>query len=214
MIKAILWDNDGILVDTEKFYYQATREILARYKVDLTKELYIENLLIQSKGAWHLIQDGRLSEHDIEKIRSERNLLYCKLIEQTDVLIDGVAETLENLHKKFTMAVVTSSRKDHFNLIHSKTNLLRYFKLILTREDYKESKPNPEPYLLAVKMLGIEKNECVVIEDSQRGLTAANAAGLECWIIPNELTRSLDFSLASRIFSNIKEVEKELLKLI
>jgi HAD superfamily hydrolase (TIGR01509 family) len=214
MIKAILWDNDGILVDTEKFYYQATKDILARYNVELTKELYIENLLVQSRGAWHLIKNNTLPDLEIEKIRNERNRIYCEYIKQTDVLIEGVADTLKNFHKKFKMAVVTSSRKEHFDLIHSKTNLLQYFDLILTREDYKESKPNPEPYLLAVEKLNLKKNECLVIEDSERGLIAANAAGLECWVIPNELTRSLDFSLASRIFDNIKEAEKELLKLI
>jgi HAD superfamily hydrolase (TIGR01509 family) len=213
MIKAILWDNDGILVDTEKFYYQATREILARYNVNLTKELYIENLLIQSRGAWHLIQDNNLSDSEIEKIRDERNLLYCELIKNADVLINGVAETLKNLHKNFRMAVVTSSRKEHFYLIHSKTNLIQYFDLVLTREDYKESKPNPEPYLLAVKKLGLEKNECLVIEDSERGLIAANAAGLDCWVIPNELTCGLNFSSASRIFRSIKETEMELFRL-
>lgn len=211
MIKAILWDNDGILVDTEKYYYEATKEILSRYNVNLTKELYIENLLIKSQGAWHLIQDKALSESDIKMIRDERNSIYCSLIEKADVLLlDGVAETLQRLSGNYKMAVVTSSRKAHFNLIHSKTNILKFFDFTLTREDYNESKPNPEPYLLAVKKMGVDKKECIVIEDSERGLIAAHAAGLDCWVIPNELTKGLNFSLASRVLNSISEIEDEL----
>lgn len=211
MIKAILWDNDGILVDSEKFYFEATKEILSRYNVNLTTELYIENLLIKARGAWHLINDNSLSDSDISRIRDERNTLYCSMIEKADVLLmEGAADVLQKLSTKYRMAVVTSSRKEHFNLIHTKTNILQYFDFVLTREDYKESKPNPEPYLLAVEKMGVDKDQCIVIEDSERGLIAAHAAGLKCWVIPNELTKGLNFSLASRVFNSLDEIEKEL----
>lgn len=213
MIKAILWDNDGVLVDTEKFYYQSTKEILSKYDVDLTKDLYIQNLLINSCGAWHLIPENKLPNRDISSLRAERNLRYSELIKSSGLLIDGVTETLENLHRKYKMAVVTSCIKTHFDLIHSSTNIIQYFDFVLTREAYKVSKPDPEPYLLAVEKLALPKEECLVIEDSQRGLIAAHAAGIQCWIIPNEFTRDLDFSLAAKVLNNISEVEIELSKI-
>lgn len=213
MIKAILWDNDGVLVDTEKFYYQSTKEILSKYDVDLTKDLYIQNLLINSCGAWHLIPENKLPDPDISKLRTARNLRYSELIKSSSLLIDGVADTLRSLHKKYKMAIVTSCIKAHFDLIHSTTNILQYIDFVLTREAYKVSKPDPEPYLLAVEKLALPKEECLVIEDSQRGLLAAQAAGIRCWVIPNEFTKGLDFSFASKILTNIAEVEIELSKI-
>jgi HAD superfamily hydrolase (TIGR01509 family) len=106
------------------------------------------------------------------------------------------------------MAIVTSSRRDHFELIHAGTGILPFFAFILCREDYREAKPDPEPYLLAVQRSGREARRCLVIEDSVRGLAAAKAAGLTCWVIPSAQTRGQDFSAADRILPEIGEVER------
>ena len=75
MIRAILWDNDGVLVDTEPLYFRATREILARVGVDLTQELYVEHLLKQGKGAWHLAAEKGAPPGEIDRMREERNAI-------------------------------------------------------------------------------------------------------------------------------------------
>ena len=73
MFDAILWDNDGILVDTEKFYYLANKKLLSRYQVDLTEELFRDLYLTQSKGAWHLIPRANSEPLDIANLKNERN---------------------------------------------------------------------------------------------------------------------------------------------
>ena len=211
MVKAIFWDNDGVLVDTERLYYKANKEIFSAIGIELTKEIYIENFLIKSKGAWHLAGEKGLGEEKIKKLRFERNSLYSKLLLKEARIIDGVEETLKKLHGKFLMGIVTSSRKDHFDIIHSKTNLLEYFDFILTSGDFKEPKPDPEPYLMAIKKSGLRKEECVVVEDSERGLTAALRAGLKCYVIPTSLTRNSSFSGATQILSSVTELIDELL---
>lgn len=212
MIKAILWDNDGVLVDTEPLYFRATREILARVGAELTQELYIEYLLKQGKGAWHLAAEKGVAPAEIDRLRDERDALYEQLLRQGDTVIDGAEETLANLHGKFKMGIVTSSRPEHFDVIHQSTGLLKHMDFVVTSLYYTHYKPHPEPYLVGLERTGCRQDECVVVEDSPRGLAAANAAGLRCLVIPTELTRGDGFSSAFRVLNNVTEVTPELLR--
>lgn len=211
MFKAIFWDNDGVLVDTEKFYYLANSKLLSRYQVDLTEELFRDLYLTQSKGAWHLIPHVNSEPLDISSLKNERNAMYLAMLQTEDYSIPGVEQTLESLKNRYMMGVVTSSRREHFEMIHRRTNYLRFFNLILTREDYDKSKPDPEPYLKALELLAIDPVKVLVVEDSERGLIAAKRAGLTCWVIPNRLSAHGDFSKADKILSNIGEVARLLL---
>jgi len=212
MIKAILWDNDGVLVDTERLYFWATRQILAQVGAELTRELYITLLLEQDRGAWHLAAEKGVSPPEVERLRKERNALYSKFLQEKEVVVEGAAETLARLYGKFKMGIVTSSRRDHFEIIHQSSNLLRYFDFVLTGEDYTRFKPHPEPYLMGVEKTGLGKRECLVVEDSGRGLTAAKRAGLACWVIPHGMTKGNDFSTADKVLDGITEVASELLQ--
>lgn len=206
MIRALLWDNDGVLVDTEHLYYRATRTILAQVGVDLKEEDYIDLLLVQGRGAWHLAAAKGVGPEEIERLREDRNALYSRLLEEEPVLIDGVARTLQALAGSYRMGIVTSSRKDHFDLIHRSTGLLPFFEFVLTADDYSRFKPDPEPYLLALERIGLGPDQCLVIEDSLRGLEAATAAGMRCLVVPNALTRGCAFTGAYAVLDHISDV--------
>jgi len=118
----------------------------------------------------------------------------------------GAADILTRLSGRLVMAVVTSSRRDHFDLIHARTGFGRFFEVVVSCNDVQKTKPDPEPYLRALELTGRGAAECIAIEDSERGLTAAKAAGLECWVIPTELSRDGDFSAADRVLSDLREV--------
>lgn len=208
---AILWDNDGVLVDTERWYYQATREAMAEAGIDLTPELFFAHFLANSNGAWHLAAARGWDETRIAALRQARNERYRRLLEREPIAIDGVRETLQALRPRFTMGIVTSSRRDHFETIHGRTGLRPFFDFVLTMEDYAESKPAPDPYLAAIARSGFPASRCLAIEDSPRGLVAARAAGLDCWVIRTELTRSADFSAAARILARTADVAPLLL---
>lgn len=210
MIKAIFWDNDGVLVDTESLYFSATQQVLATVGVTLSKDQFIELFLVQGKGAWHLAIENGTSPNRVADLRSQRDALYAKMLSHDCNIIDGTRDVLESLHGDFLMGVVTSSRKEHFDLIHRSSGLLKYFSFVLTGDDCTKFKPDPEPYLLAVKKSGFAKEECVAIEDSERGLKSAKSAGIDCIVIPTELTKTGDFSQADKILGNIKEVLKAL----
>jgi len=210
MIKAIFWDNDGFLVDMERLYFLATEQVLATVGVPLTKEQYIELFLVQGQGAWHLAADKGVSPGAIAQLRHERNTLYSTLLCREPLLMTGVRDVLNALYRTYVMGIVTSSEPDHFALMHQTTGLLPYFQFVLTARDYTYSKPHPEPYLLAVERSGCGKEECLVIEDSERGLLAATAAGLQCIVVPNEFTRGSSFAGAYKVLASITDLLAEL----
>ena len=204
--KAIFWDNDGVLVDTEKYYFEATYLTMKKVGFELTKEQYIDLFLIKAIGAWHLLDQNKFSAQQIQQLKAERDNLYNEFLLTRDILIDGVEDIIAKLSEKYMMAIVTSSKPNHFNAIHSRTGLLKYFSFVVTAEDYTNYKPDPEPYLLALKKMGINSSEGLAIEDSRRGLVAAKTAGLDCIIIQNELTMSSDFSEADLIIEDISQL--------
>ena len=147
-LRTILWDNDGVLVDTEELYFEATRQVLDR------------------------------------------------------------------LHGTARMGIVTSSRKEHFELIHRTTGLLDFIDFVLTRQDYERTKPHPDPYLAALRRFDLRPEECVAVEDSLRGLRAARAAGIRCIVVPNALTRGADFEGAHAVVDDLQRAHAEIRRLI
>ena len=204
--RALLWDNDGVLVDTERWYFQANREVLAAIGVELTAELYLQHFLASSGGAWHLASERGCTDAQIEAMRVDRNARYERHLDTQALPIAGVRETLAALRPHYAMGIVTSSRRDHFEVIHRRTGFLEFFDFALTHDDFEHSKPNPEPYLRAIARTGLSAMDCLAIEDSPRGLAAARAAGLDCWVIPTELSRAADFSAATRVLRDVTEV--------
>jgi HAD superfamily hydrolase (TIGR01509 family) len=214
MLRAILWDNDGVLVDTERLYYQATRAALARAGMELSEEVYEDVSLRQGHSVFELLRRRGGGEDEIERLRAERDAHYLGLLESGGLVIEGVEETLRALHGKLAMAVVTSARRIHFDTVHRASGLARYFDFVLTREDYGRCKPDPEPYRTALVRTGLRADECLVIEDTERGLVSATEAGMRCIVIPNSLARSGDFSRAHAVLGGVRGVVAEVVRLM
>ena len=204
--KAILWDNDGVLVDTEKYFYEAARQILKKAGFDFTSEMFADLVLVKAIGPWHLLKESGYDDETILRMKAERDDLYFHYLKTEEILIDGVEEILQELSGKVTMGIVTSSKPRHFYAIHSRTNILKYIDFVITPEDYKLYKPDPEPYLAGWGKTNLGKEQCVVVEDSRRGLLSAKAAGLDCIVIPNEMTIHSDFSEANILLNSMMEL--------
>jgi HAD superfamily hydrolase (TIGR01509 family) len=213
MIRAVFWDNDGVLVDTEKLYFQATRELLLPAGVTLTTELFKRISLFEGRSAFDLAEEKGVPREEILRLQAERNRRYAELLAGGVRILDGVEETLGSLRGKVIQAIVTSSRRSHFDVMHAGTGLLPFFDFILTREDYVLSKPDPEPYRLAMERSGCLPEECLVVEDSERGLRAALAAGIRCIVVPNELTKGAAFDGAWRILPSCRMIPGEIERL-
>jgi len=206
MTKAILWDNDGVLVDTEQLYYEVTRDVLATVGIGLSEMQYKDLFLLQGRGAWHLAAQRGIPPDEVERLRDRRNALYSEGLRQSPRPIAGVETVLSALHGRYQMGVVTSSRRDHFDLIHQHTGFLRFFDFVLTASDVTRVKPDPELYLRAVERTGLNPEDCLAIEDSARGLDAARGAGVRCIVVPTPLTRDAVFAGAERVFGRVEDL--------
>lgn len=207
---AILWDNDGVLVDTEQLYFQATREVMSEAGVALDHETYREYFLNRATGAWHLIEALGYSDDAIEAMRVRRNARHSELLQRPGLAIEGAYDVVNALSNHMRMGIVTSAWRTHFEASHADSGMTPYFEFVLTREDYERSKPDPEPYLLGLTRLGLPPERCLVIEDTERGLMAAKAAGLDCWVIPAELGRGGAYTGADAVLDSIQEVPARL----
>lgn len=201
LIKTILWDNDGVLVDTEELYFDATREAAARVGIELTQEQFRQVSLTAGMSMFQILLDRGVAPERVEELRLERNRVYRDRLLAGVRVPEGIPAALEYLGARYRMGVVTSSLREHFEAAHSSTGLMRHFTFVTAREDYRESKPAPDPYLAAIERYGLDPQECVAVEDSRRGLDSALAASLRCIVIPAGLTRDCDFTGASAVLA-------------
>ena len=200
--KNILFDNDGVLVETEGWYYEASKRALKEFfDYDVTLERYMQ-LMTDGKGVW---VDIDASKKEIIKARDQRDLYYREYLKSEELSIPNVYEVLKELSKKYKMGIVTTSRRVDFELIHKGRGITDFMEFVLCVEDYEKAKPHPDPYLKGLELFNCKKSEALVIEDSERGLLSANAAGIECAIVYNEFTKTQDFSSASVKVANLQE---------
>jgi HAD superfamily hydrolase (TIGR01509 family) len=205
-MKAILWDNDGVLVDTEELYFRATREGLAELGIELDVADYIDVSLRRGASCFELASERGLAADRIEATRLRRNTRYEQLLREGVELIDGVSDTLRALRGTTRMAIVTSTRPEHFALVHDRLGIRDHFELVLTGADYTRFKPDPQPYLMAAERLGLAPADCLVVEDTERGLASATRAGMRCVVIPRGLSAGGDYSSAFRVLKRTGEL--------
>ena len=196
MKQYILFDHDGVLVDTEFWYYRAGERALADIGFALDKDQYLRDMNQGSGQTWAQARAAGIDEQTIGRQREVRNSYYQEYLRTEAIEIDGVVETLAELSKYVRMAIVTTSKRVDFEIIHEKRQVIRFMDFVLAREDYKLAKPHPEPYLTGLKRFGATKKETLVVEDSSRGLNSAVAAGIDCVIVHNDFTKTQDFSQA------------------
>jgi len=202
MFAGIFWDNDGVLMETEHLYYQANAAALTQAGVELTLEEFCRISLRQGESVLALAAN----EYDQLELRQVRDNIYFRLLGEDSRVYPGVQATLERLHGRLPMAIVTSCRRENFLQMHCNSGLLGYFDFILTREDYTASKPDPEPYRTACARAGLDPGRCLAIEDSERGVTSAVRAGLTVAAIPGDMNRGGRFRAARWLLDGIHEL--------
>ncbi|HEX7739544.1 MAG TPA: HAD family phosphatase [Marmoricola sp.] len=202
----ILFDHDGVLVDTEFWYFKAGERALAEIGVTLDRDDYLRNMS-DGAGTWAYARAAGIDEATIDRQRGVRDAYYQEFLRTEAIEIDGVLDALAELSPYVRMAIVTTSKRTDFELIHKDRRITSYMDFVLVREDYARSKPDPEPYLTALARFRTTAEEALVVEDSARGLRSAVAAGIDCAIVHNEFTASQDFSAARYRIESLAELK-------
>ena len=206
MKKYILFDNDGVLVETENWYYEANKKALKQLGLNLQRDEYQE-IMARGGTAWELAINAGITTEIIDKKRVQRDNYYQEFLHTKNLEIPNVKKVLKNLSKKYKMAIVTTSRRVDFELIHKNRGISDYMQFVLCVEDYERAKPYPDPYLKGLELLKASAKDTIVVEDSQRGLISAVNANIECVIVKNEFTKTHDFSKANYFIDTLEQLE-------
>lgn len=212
MKTCILWDHDGVLVDTERCYFDATRQAIRPLGIELGQQEYLVNMAA-GRSAWEMARQQGAANEEIERQRAIRDALYQRLLVESDIDIPGVLDVLRELSPAYRMAIVTTSKRTDFELIHRNRTIVDYMHFVLAKGDYARSKPAPDPYLAALARFGAQPHEAIVVEDSERGLRSAIAAGIDCVVVANEFVAGQDLSAATHRIDSIRDLPALLLRL-
>lgn len=202
---AVLLDNDGVLVDTEPVFFEANCRMMREFGYELEEASFAEMSMTRGMSLADIIVSLGHSPETAEAARRKRNLYYDEMLRERagTLVIPGVPEALAELHRHFRLGVVTCCQSMHFKTIHDASGLGKFFDFVVGDDDFTHYKPHPEPYLTALKKGGLAPGEAVAVEDSERGILSARAAGIATAAIPRGLSLHGDFSRADHRFPDL-----------
>jgi HAD superfamily hydrolase (TIGR01509 family) len=212
-VKAVVFDMDGLLIDTERVFHMAVVAAARDRGLDFPTELFL-----QMVGLIWADNEVQLRAHfgadfDPTPFREEASRHFHALIDAELTLKDGVVEILDHLDElRLPRAICTSSRREEVNRNMSRFGLSDRFDMIVANGEYPRPKPSPDPYLAAAERLGVEPAHCLALEDSHNGVRAAAAAGMMTIMVPDLLDPTEEMqTLCVRIARDLHEV-RELLE--
>jgi len=206
MIKALIFDMDGTVVESERLHYHAWNEVLINYGVssmtyaEFTRYVGASN----EKLADDYIRTFALRQ-TVAQLVAEKQAIYLEMIPAAR-LLPGVREMIEGHHKKYRLAIASSSDCVELELILKTFGMRACFEQVVGGDMVRQKKPHSEIYFKTMELLGLEPLECVAFEDSESGLNAAKNAGMFSVAIPNSLSQHHDFSSADLVVNRIDHV--------
>lgn len=206
-MKAVIFDRDGVIVDSEEIHMRAVEGAFRKQGIELTPE---QRRWVVGRSPLDYLDDyAKVFEFDRDRWNEDENELFVEGF-KTVPLYDGIVDLIKAVRAAGAKtAITTSSNRSTTDMMIESHDLHGLFDVIVTVDDYTHRKPHPEPYLMTAERLGLEPSDCVVIEDSGSGLRSAVDAGMRCIVIPTEHSKDSDFSGAYRIVPSAVDLDAD-----
>ncbi|KGO85126.1 ABC transporter ATP-binding protein [Flavobacterium rivuli WB 3.3-2 = DSM 21788] len=209
MIKCVIFDMDGVVVNTEPIGYQANGELFKSLNIVVPDDIYATFIGSSDKNNMQRIKDLYNLEHTREELLDEKYKYYYEVFDKADdlELMAGVKDLIIDLHKNgMKLILASSATKRKIDKVFSRFDLYPYFDEVISGDDFEFSKPHPAIFLEAVAKSGFNKSECVIIEDSANGIKAAKAAGVYCIGYVSGHGLPQDTTGADKVITDFKEL--------
>lgn len=215
MIAAVIFDMDGLMIDSEPLQKQAWQATARRYGRVIDDALFTRMLGLRDVESTALVIGALGLTFDAQSLWTERNELYLSGLPGHVRAMPGLHELLAELPVRgLRRAVATSGVRRYVEIVMRELGLENTFDALVVSQDVSRGKPAPDVYLLAAQRLNVLPAQCLVLEDAPNGIAAAKAAGMKCIAIPNDDTRALDLSAADVVLPSLLAVRDSLDELI
>lgn len=216
LIKGVIFDFDGLIVDTETTWYEAFKEVFwESHRINLDLIGYSQCIGTGNDVLYRYLRELAGDSVNCELLEEHAAVRYENKM-KAPVLREGVKEYLDEARQNnMKIALASSSSQEWVHTYLEQLNIRDYFEIINTKDDVSNIKPDPELYIKTLMDLELSSNETIVFEDSLNGLRAAKQAGIRCVIVPNSVTRNLKFENFDERIDSMGEITlSELLKKI
>ncbi|WP_041444645.1 HAD family hydrolase [Syntrophobotulus glycolicus] len=209
MVKAVIFDMDGVIIDSEPIHFVSDQMTLQDYGVEITNEELSKYVGISNPVMWSELREKYGLAAAVEELLAKQ-MYYKKLLFGGRELqcIEGIESLLRNLkHSGLKIGLASSSPREFIEIIINNLGLAGYFEAVVSGEEVERSKPAPDVFLRAAELLKVNPSDCMVIEDSEHGVKAAKAAGMKCIGYLNTNSGQQDLRLADKMVSSLKDID-------
>jgi HAD superfamily hydrolase (TIGR01509 family) len=212
MIQTVIFDMDGVIVDTELVHRYAYYKQFGELNIDVPEEMYTSFTGLSTRNTFQKLKEHFQLEQDVEDLILRKRSIFNDAFDSKEdlTLLEGVENLIKDFHQnRMQLIVASSASKVTIDRVFRRFDLHQYFTHIVSGEDFPKSKPHPAIFLHAASLSIAPKENCIVIEDSTNGVKAAKAAGIFCIGYNSIHSKDQDLELADVIVNHFKELNFE-----
>jgi beta-phosphoglucomutase len=214
-VRAIVFDFDGVLADSEPLHLRSYQEVLSPIGITLTREEYYTNYLgYDDEGVFTRIAEAhgaRMDGRQVATLIEEKTRLFDDMIAAGEMLYPAARACVERLAAHFPLGIASGALRREIEAILRSGRLARHFRFIVASGETREGKPAPDPYRRAAELHGLPPSNCLAIEDSRWGIESARSAGLWCFGISYTYPRE-ELTTADTVIESLDELTPELIQ--